>query len=294
MTEIKYIPSKGFFDKIVLLTVIFTLFFTSVTVSSSMLKKDENVIGFIQNDSNFNFKEIYRSSSLPDDVCDDCDDDNDDPTVNDKPIAYIFSIEPNPAKEHESVFFEGYGEDVDGEIIAYQWESDIDEILGNTSSFNINGLSPGVHIISFFVQDDENAWSDPENLSLEILENQPPEIPIIAGKLNAKAGTEYEYTFITTDPESHELYYYVEWGDNSIEEWIGLYSSSELVKLKHTWEKKGTYNMRAKAKDIYDAESDWANLQISMPKNKAMDTPFLRFLEMHPRMFSMLSQLLGL
>jgi len=50
-----------------------------------------------------------------------------------------------------------------------------------------------------------------------------------------------------------------------------------------------------KAKDEYGAESDWAKLSFSAPKNKPyINTPFLRFLENHPYMFPLLRRLLDL
>jgi hypothetical protein len=47
------------------------------------------------------------------------------------------------------------------------------------------------------------------------------------------------------------------------------------------------------AEDIYGAESDWATLEVSMPKNKIIN-PFERFLEQHPYMFPILKYLLKL
>jgi hypothetical protein len=62
----------------------------------------------------------------------------------------------------------------------------------------------------------------------------------------------------------------------------------------HTWDEKEIYTIRAKTKDIHDAESDWATLKVSMPKNKAVNPFFLRFLEQHPDIFPILQHLLGL
>jgi len=53
------------------------------------------------------------------------------------------------------------------------------------------------------------------------------------------------------------------------------------------------YTIRAKAKDMYDAESEWAN-EVSMQRNKATITPFLQFLEQHPHLFPILKHLLEL
>jgi hypothetical protein len=76
--------------------------------------------------------------------------------------------------------------------------------------------------------------------------------------------------------------------------WIGPYGSGEEVTINHTWSKRGNYNIKAKAKDALGAESNWGTLYVSMPKNKAFNPLFLRFLENHPCMFPILRHLLGL
>ena len=124
--------------------------------------------------------------------------------------------------------------------------------------------------------------------------NQPPDTPTIDGPTSGNNGVEYYYTFVTTDPNGNGVYYYIEWGDGSIEEWIGgPYSSGMEVTLSHTWSGKGTYTLRAKAKDVFDNESDWATLEVSMSKNKAINTPLFSFLENHPNLFQLLQQILG-
>jgi hypothetical protein len=48
------------------------------------------------------------------------------------------------------------------------------------------------------------------------------------------------------------------------------------------------------AKDIYGAESNWTEFEVSIPKTKTTNSPLLRFLENHQKIFSLLRQLLGL
>jgi len=104
--------------------------------------------------------------------------------------------------------------------------------------------------------------------------NNPPDPPDITGLTSGKAGTEYEYTFVAVDPDDDDVYYYIEWGDGEIEEWIGPFESSEEVTVSHTWEEEGDYTIRAKAKDSYDAESDWGTLEVTMPVNQESDGLF--------------------
>jgi len=98
--------------------------------------------------------------------------------------------------------------------------------------------------------------------------NNPPATPTIDGLTCGKVGKEYEYIFVAVDPDDDGLYYYIEWGDGFVEEWIGYYESGEAVAVKHTWDERGNYTIRAKVKDIYDVESGWGTLEITMPKNQ--------------------------
>ena len=122
--------------------------------------------------------------------------------------------------------------------------------------------------------------------------NNPPDSPTITGPTSGKAGEYHRYTFQTTDPEGHEIYYYVDWGDDtSTHVWAGPYNSGEALSLDHLYTFEGTYIIKAKAKDHYDMVSEWATLEVSMPKNKQyINTPFLRFLQNHPYLFPLFRQ----
>ncbi len=126
--------------------------------------------------------------------------------------------------------------------------------------------------------------------------NQPPGIPDIEGETNGYYGESYDYTFITTDPDGDDVWYFIEWGDESTSGWIGPYDSGEEAVVSHTWDDEDTYTIRAKAKDIFDAESDWGTLQVTMPVNQhSYSFPLLqRFLERFPNAFPILRHLLEL
>jgi len=122
--------------------------------------------------------------------------------------------------------------------------------------------------------------------------NNPPNTPTITGPTSGKAGEYHRYTFQTIDPEGHEIYYYVDWGDDtSTHVWVGPYNSGEALSLDHLYTFEGTYIIKAKAKDRYDMESDWSTLEVSMPKNKAINSVLL-FLERLIERFPILEQIL--
>jgi rhodanese-related sulfurtransferase len=99
--------------------------------------------------------------------------------------------------------------------------------------------------------------------------NTPPNIPVITGETRGKTGQKYLYNITTTDVDSDDVYYYVNWSDNSSNQLIGPYHSGDVVTLSHNWSEKGTYLVKVKARDIYGSESDYATLEIKMPKTSA-------------------------
>ena len=69
---------------------------------------------------------------------------------------------------------------------------------------------------------------------------------------------EYTFTTSTTDPEGEDIYYKFDWGDGTISDWIGPYTSGATGEGSYTWSTAGIYDIRVKAKDINEAESDWS------------------------------------
>jgi len=139
-----------------------------------------------------------------------------------------------------------------------------------------------------------NLYGDP-SLRREGIAGGFPSKPIINGPSSGILNTEYNYTFSSVDPTGKDLYYYLEWGDGSIEEWIGPFDSGVDASASHIWDKKGNYEIKVKAKDIYGVESEWSDpLVVSMPKSNEGNLFFLRFLEQHPDMFPILRHMLGL
>jgi len=125
--------------------------------------------------------------------------------------------------------------------------------------------------------------------------NLPPETPIIDGQTEGAAGEEYDYMFVTLDEDNDDVYYYIEWDDGTDSGWIGPYNSGQEITVSHTWDEEDTYTIRAKAKDIFDEESDWGTLEVTMPINQQVINPLLQMiLEGFPNAFPILRYLLGL
>lgn len=104
-------------------------------------------------------------------------------TINNvKPLAFIDEISPMQTREGQEIYFSGHGNDTDGSIVEYYWESSIDGILSDKSEFSTTELSAGEHSITFKVKDDDNAWSDEMFQTITVLSNEMPEIQIIFPK----------------------------------------------------------------------------------------------------------------
>ncbi len=137
-----------------------------------------------------------------------------------------------------------------------------------------------------------NYGADPNNYNDNFGENTRPNIPTIKGPLIGKAGIKYDYIFTSTDPEKNPVYYYIIWGDDQNEKWIGHYISGEEVIISHIWDEDGKYTIMAKARDSKGAESDWGTLKVIIPRNTVLYNPsFIKIVDQFPlikRLFSLM------
>jgi hypothetical protein len=133
------------------------------------------------------------------------------------------------------------------------------------------------------VFNDANDYVD-ETVAALVQENEPPETPLISGETNGKTGNSYSYTFISVAADGDNVSYFIEWDDGTTSGWTDFIpSGSPGYSESHTWSSDGTYTIRAKAKDQYGTESDWAELTVQMPRNRASyNSLFLRVLEQFP------------
>jgi len=115
--------------------------------------------------------------------------------------------------------------------------------------------------------------------------NNPPDKPDIIGPAEGRPGVEYDYIFVTTDPEEDNVSYYIDWGDDKTTGWTDYYPSGDLVEICHTWDEICKYSIRAKAKDTKGMESEWSDFIIIIHRNNIFDFNFLeRLFEKLPYM----------
>ncbi len=215
------------------------------------------------------------------------------------------SVDWPPIADAGGLYFGDIGEEIifdasdtfdpEENVISYYWDlgdGTNDTGITATHSYSQQGIYPVILIVT---DSGDNTANDATWAGIE-KDISPPNAPTINGPVRPTEGIEYEYTFETTDPNGDDVYYYIEWGEYSnVGEWIGPYSSGEQIILTHTWN-KGTYTIKAKAKDVYDQESEWGYLEVSVPVNQQVDMHplFQRILERFPNAFPILRYLLGL
>ena len=107
--------------------------------------------------------------------------------------------------------------------------------------------------------------------AIEPIDDTPPDKPNINGPTSGKPGEQYWFTAVTSDPDGHNIKYGFDWnGDGTVDEWTqDYYESGETVEVSHSWNKRGTYDVKVKAKDVYELEGEWSDPHtITIPRNK--------------------------
>jgi len=143
------------------------------------------------------------------------------------------------------------------------WDNNGASTLGPCWSFT-TGINhpPGAPIIT--------TESSSSPITKSLLDEKPLSSPL------PKPGR-YNFTFKATDPDGDNVYYFIDWGDGTTSGWYGPYLSGEEVTHNHTWSVKGTYSVKAKAKDIYNQESPWGTIQIPFQQRSILIINLLFF-----------------
>ena len=146
-------------------------------------------------------------------------------------------------------------------------------------------IDNGFFVTSGDFPPDESTSSDENDAKVwfKITDNyDPPQKPNKpTGPSHGKPGEEYTYFTTTANPNENQRFYKWSWGDDTESQWLGPYNADETIKASHIWGKKGNYEVKVKAKDVYDVESDWSDpLNVNIPRTRQVNNiPFFRFLQ---------------
>jgi len=129
---------------------------------------------------------------------------------------------------------------------------------------------PGEFLIRFKLRDSrgyETSWSQPSIIT--IMNNNHPEKPMINGPNTGKIKKSMRFTFSSVDPEDHDIFFYVSWGDGFFDNWDGPYPSGEEAESYHAWSEAGDYTIIVKAMDQYGQQSAQQQLKIKISKPRS-------------------------
>ena len=101
----------------------------------------------------------------------------------------------------------------------------------------------------------------------------------------------------SSDPYGDQIWYFIDWGDETNTGCMDPFNSDETIIRPHTWMAQGHYEIKAKAKDPQGQEGPEGKFVVTMPRNKlTIKSLFLRLLEHFPileRMLSIITNILG-
>jgi len=158
----------------------------------------------------------------------------------------------------------------EGEIIDYYWDfGDGSNDIGVKTTQIYSEL--GRYTVTLTVKDVKNGKSS-DNTYVWIQEsNDPPNKPDINKPITGTVGEKYLYTIVSEDADGNDIWYTIDWGDGTKEEWTGPFVSGEELTISHTWSKRGSYTVKAKAKDVFGDESPIEEIPINMPENRILN-----------------------
>ena len=95
-----------------------------------------------------------------------------------------------------------------------------------------------------------------------------PEKP--SGENSVQIGVSYEYTTKAINLDEVQIRYGWDWeGDRKVDTWTDYYGSGEICRESHTWDERGTYNIRVLIQDRNGLCSDWSDpLSVVTQKSK--------------------------
>jgi hypothetical protein len=173
---------------------------------------------------------------------------------------------PDTGTHGPSYSFTATTTDPDGDQIAFKfdwgdgiesgWTSFVDSGSSATMSHSWSGqMTYQVKAKAKDTYGAESAWS----AAHDIVIGQPPATPSSpSGPDSGMRDVSYSFSAATTDPDGDQVAFEFDWGDGSQSDWTSFVGSGESASMSHSWSSEGTYQVKVKARDTYNAESGWS------------------------------------
>ena len=107
--------------------------------------------------------------------------------------------------------------------------------------------------------------------------DKPPGNVKIYGAVQGLPGVEYEYAFISVDPENDNVTFEIDWGDGNVET-HGPIPSGEILVLSHSWNNTRTFTIKARTKDDFDYYNYWSEFSVIIPRSKIANQNLLELI----------------
>lgn len=123
-------------------------------------------------------------------------------TVNTKlpPLAYIDSVSSSQIWAGETIGFSGHGVSSTGQVVAYNWRSNVNGDLSQLATFETSSLTAGTHTIWFKVQDNYGNWSQEISTNVNVLvQGGPTRMTIKNFSISPPAILQGEWTTLSWD-----------------------------------------------------------------------------------------------
>jgi len=166
--------------------------------------------------------------------------------ANQPPIAQ-FSINPGTVEKNHPAAFTSTSQDVDGQIVTYEWnfgDGTTDTTSGPVVSHGYS--SPGVYIVTLFVTDNRGSRKSAEKLIVVLEENSPPVAEFNFQPETPLVGEETRFSSGSTDRDGEIVSYAWDFGD-------GTTDTTNRIFVTHSYAQAGNYIARLTVRDSSDA-----------------------------------------
>lgn len=103
-------------------------------------------------------------------------------------------------------------------------------------------------------------WSNAHNITIIFTTNHPPNTPTTpSGSSSGYTNTSYSFSTSAIDPDGDSVAYQFDWGDGTQSNWSSYKPSGVSVSMSKSWVAIGSYLIKARAKDVDGAMSDWSS-----------------------------------
>ncbi len=189
---------------------------------------------------------------------------------------YVSNNPPDKPSSPEGPDLLGVGEtgtftsgttDPDGDDIFYEFNWDNNDWYlsswvesGESVTVSYNWDIPGNYYVCVRAED-IHYFRGEYSESLCVIVNGPPIKPSTPeGPGSLEIGDSGKFTTFSTDPNDEGIRYMWNWGDGTYSGWLGPFDSGDDASASHIWNTEGDFNIKVKAKDVHDMESEgWSD-----------------------------------